>query len=202
MQWVRVGHSHLPRPGAVVGRRLPRVTEHSSTATAVAAPLVVRTVRVEDPGPLLSLLPDTPDATAWVRRGEGVVGWGVAAICRTAGPRRFAEAGEWWSEVTRSAVVRDEVDRPGSGVVAFGSFGFADEPGDSVLVVPEVVVGRRGDTTWVTTIGVGALSAPATVRPTDAPHAPRGIAFSDGHRSGIYTFPALRGIESAEVEDV
>ena len=29
-----------------------------------------------------------------------------------------------------------------------------------------------------------------------------GIAFSDGHRSGIYTFPALRGIESAEVEDV
>ncbi|WP_340108520.1 P-loop NTPase [Pikeienuella sp. HZG-20] len=29
-----------------------------------------------------------------------------------------------------------------------------------------------------------------------------GVAFSDGHRSGIYTFPALREIESAEVEDV
>ena len=34
---------------------------------------------------------------------------------------------------------------PGSGLVAFGSFAYADEPGDSVLVVPEVVVGRRGD---------------------------------------------------------
>ncbi len=29
-----------------------------------------------------------------------------------------------------------------------------------------------------------------------------GIAFSDGHHSGIYTFAALRGIESAKVEDV
>ena len=29
-----------------------------------------------------------------------------------------------------------------------------------------------------------------------------GVTFSDGHNSGIYTFPALRGIESAEVEDV
>ena len=29
-----------------------------------------------------------------------------------------------------------------------------------------------------------------------------GIAFSDGHRSGIYTFGALRGMESAEAEDV
>lgn len=29
-----------------------------------------------------------------------------------------------------------------------------------------------------------------------------GVAFSDGHNSGIYTFPALSEIESAEVEDV
>jgi ATP-binding protein involved in chromosome partitioning len=29
-----------------------------------------------------------------------------------------------------------------------------------------------------------------------------GVAFSDGHDSGIYTYPALRKIESAEVEDV
>ncbi len=29
-----------------------------------------------------------------------------------------------------------------------------------------------------------------------------GVAFSDGHNSGIYTFPALRDIESVEAEDV
>ncbi len=52
-------------------------------------------------------------------------------------------------------MVRDEVGLPGSGLVCFGSFAFADEPGDSVLVVPEVVVGRRGDRAWVTTISAG-----------------------------------------------
>ena len=33
--------------------------------------------RVEDPGPLLALLPPG-DSVAWLRRGEGLVGWGVA----------------------------------------------------------------------------------------------------------------------------
>ena len=56
------------------------------------------------------------------------------------------------------ADVRDEVGEPGTGLVCFGSFAFADEPGDSVLVVPEVVVGRRGDMAWLTTT-VGALTA-------------------------------------------
>ena len=166
------------------------MTEPSGTAgpatsgSPESAPLVVRTVRVDDPGPLLALLPDTPDATAWVRRGEGLVGWGVAAICRTAGADRFADAKAWWAEHARSAVVRDEVDQPGTGVVCFGSFGFADSPGDSVLVVPEVVVGRRGDTTWLTTIGVGAIPATPQLHPADAPAAPRGITFADGALSG------------------
>ena len=65
--------------------------------------------------------------------------------------------GKWWAETTAHAVVRDEVNEPGTGLVCFGSFAFADEPGDSVLVVPEVVVGRRGDITWLTTISRGAL---------------------------------------------
>jgi menaquinone-specific isochorismate synthase len=182
------------------------VTEHPTAATPEAAPLVVRTVRVEDPGPLLSLLPDTPDTTAWVRRGDGLVGWGVAAVCRTSGPDRFAEAREWWAALTRSAVVRDEVDAPGSGVVGFGSFGFADDPGDSVLLVPEVVVGRRGGTTWVTTIGAGSLGAAAVVTAPGAPRAPRGIAFSEGARTGAeweaVVAEAVRRIGAGELEKV
>ncbi len=160
------------------------MTEPSSIANPESAPLVVRTVRIDDPGPLLALLPDTADTTAWVRRGEGLVGWGVAAECRTSGPDRFSEAQAWWSDLTRNSVVRDEVDQPGSGVVCFGSFAFADDPGDSVLVVPEVVVGRRGRTTWVTTIGVGTLQTVPTVEPGDVPPAPVGVAFSDGALSG------------------
>ena len=48
------------------------------------------------------------------------------------------------------AVVRDDVRLPGSGLVAFASFTFDGEDAESsVLVVPEVVVGRRGDRTWL-----------------------------------------------------
>jgi len=181
------------------------VTE-SLTALPDSAPLVVRTVRIADPGPLLALLPDTPDTTAWVRRGDGLVGWGVAAVCRTSGPDRFADAREWWGEQTHNAVVRDEVEQPGSGVVCFGSFGFADDPGDSVLIVPEVVVGRRGSTTWLTTTGVGSISSSRTLRPTEAPRAPQDVAFSDGALSGAawetVVAEAVRRINDGQLEKV
>ncbi len=69
----------------------------------------------------------------------------------TAGATRFADADKWWRETTARAVVRDEVEEPGTGLVCFGAFGFADDPGDSALVVPAYVVGRRGDRAWLTT---------------------------------------------------
>lgn len=49
-------------------------------------------------------------------------------------------------------VVSDEVDRPGSGPIAFGALPFT--PGaPAELTIPEVVVGRGGDgTRWVTTV--------------------------------------------------
>ncbi|MGZ4444954.1 MAG: isochorismate synthase [Nocardioidaceae bacterium] len=175
------------------------------SAPEVATPLVVRTVAVPDPGPLLALLPPE-DATAWVHRGEGLVGYGVAAVLRTRGPGRFAEARAWWSERSRSAVVRDAVRRPGSGLVCFGTFAFADEPGDSVLVVPEVVVGRRGDTTWVTTVGAAAITAPPSVAPADAPAPPAGVTFSDGALSGTEwetrVAEAVRRINTGDLEKV
>ncbi|MFL5843343.1 MAG: isochorismate synthase, partial [Solirubrobacteraceae bacterium] len=61
-----------------------------------AVPLVVRTVLVDDPGRLVDLLPPGPELTAWVRRGDGLVGWGTAAVRRTAGADRFTDARDWW----------------------------------------------------------------------------------------------------------
>jgi menaquinone-specific isochorismate synthase len=55
--------------------------------------------------------------------------------------------------------VRDDVGLPGSGPVAFTSLTFADRPGRSVLLVPEVVVGRRDGITWVTTQGGSEASS-------------------------------------------
>ena len=136
---------------------LDGVTSSSPGELGTPAPaLVARTVeidpaRVED---LLALLP-TDDPVSWVRRDEGLVGWGRAAELRTSGAARFEDAAAWWSELTSRAVVRDEVTEPGTGLVCFGTFAFADSPGESVLVVPSVVVGRRGERAWLTTVGRG-----------------------------------------------
>ncbi|MRK00424.1 isochorismate synthase [Aeromicrobium sp. S22] len=144
----------------------------------VIGPLLVRSAPIADPGELLALLPED-DAFAWVHAGDGLVGWGRAAELRTSGADRFTHAATWWSELASHAVVRDDVDVPGSGLVAFGSFTFTDDAEGSVLVVPEVVVGRRDGVTWVTVIDT-SISAVPPIAPTSAPRDPVGTAFADG----------------------
>jgi menaquinone-specific isochorismate synthase len=149
--------------------------------------VVARTTRIPDPGGLLAVLPKT-EPMAWVRRSEGIVGWGAAARIDTSGPTRFADADAWWHALARRTVVRDEIGLPGSGLVAFGSFGFADDPGDSTLVVPEVVVGHRivddEPIWWVTTVGVGALAATPSIGRSPSPLPPVGLTYTDGAMSG------------------
>ncbi|MBW9214008.1 isochorismate synthase [Mumia sp. zg.B53] len=179
--------------------------------------LVAQTVSLDPAAledvPLTHLLP-ADGALAWVRDGDGIVGWGEAARIETAGDKRFAEASQWWREVSAHAVVRDRVGVPGSGLLAFGSFAFADdsgrtrgrEPGSSVLIVPRVVVGRRGGTTWVTTIREEALAPSADVVPTDTPSAPEDAVFTDGSTSGTQwesiVAEAVRRIEAGRLDKV
>lgn len=149
-------------------------------------PLVVRTtpLDLDAATALVDLLP-AEQPVAWIRRGNGLVGWGAAATLRTNGVTRFADADKWWSETASRAVVRDQVAEPGTGLICFGSFGFSDDPGDSVLVVPRVVVGRRGDVAWVTTVSVGDLDlADDDVAVADEPPAPAGVSFADGALNG------------------
>ena len=156
---------------------------------------------------LVDLLPAT-EPVAWLRRGEGLVGWGSAAGVLTSGASRFADADAWWSETAARAVVRDEVGEPGCGLVCFGTLAFADDPGDSSLVVPEVVVGRRGDTAWITTVSVGGATPPQPghPEPADTPPAPVGLTFSDGHRNGdewmSVVADAVRRINAGDLEKV
>ncbi|MCL3863224.1 isochorismate synthase MenF, partial [Actinotalea sp. K2] len=149
-------------------------------------PLVVRTVAIdpaEVPDDLLELLP-CESGLAWVRRGDGLVAWGELLRIETTGPTRFARAEEQWQQLVAHAVVRDEVRVPGTGPVAFGSFAFSDtSPSGGTLVVPRVVVGRRGSTSWVTTLDIGAVTtAPglAHVSPGPPPQAPGPVGYEDG----------------------
>ncbi|TCN40426.1 isochorismate synthase [Kribbella orskensis] len=148
-----------------------------------APQLVVRSQRIEGvAAALMDHLPET-GGLAWVRRGDGHVGWGVAARLAIAGGNRFTEAQTWWQDLTGAAVVRDEVGVPGSGLVCFGSFGFTDAD-PSELVVPEVIVGRRGGITWVTTIsGASSIAAPPELTRYE-PEPVGQVAFADGARSG------------------
>lgn len=149
--------------------------------------LVVRTVAVPLPrvSDLLALLPEPQDAgdvVSWVRKGEGFVGWGRVATFHATGADRFERAQQWWREVTAEAIVRDDVDEPGTGPIAFGSMAYSRRSATaSVLVVPEVVVGRRGNLAWVTTITTDATVPPADEPLTrqPAPSDPGEVVFAD-----------------------
>jgi menaquinone-specific isochorismate synthase len=131
----------------------------------------VQTVPVTDPGDLLASLRD-PGALAWVRRGDGLVGWGEAAtIILPAGPDRFAVAERSLRGLFDAAETEDDVGLPGCGPVAFGSFTFDAARGGSVLVLPRTVLGRRAGTAWMTTItpiGPGQVSQGLSSAPTPA----------------------------------
>ena len=93
--------------------------------------LRVRTTEIDDPGPLLALLP-ARDAYAWLRRGDGVIGFGEVTRHK---PASIAEADEWWSDLVGDTETVTELDHApsGAGLLAFGSFVFDPEntPGRS-----------------------------------------------------------------------
>ncbi|MDO5502028.1 MAG: isochorismate synthase [Actinomycetia bacterium] len=159
----------------------------SSDQPAVTGPLVARTVPIPTSlaRDLLAVIPQAAadQVVSWVRRGEGFVGWGEVASTTTHGPDRFTEAEAWWQDLVSTATVHNEVGVPGTGPVAMGSFSYSPESAaGATLTVPEVVVGRRGEVAWVTTLGLG--SAPETPQLTaGAPEQPIGIRFADGARS-------------------
>ena len=163
--------------------------------------LGVSTVRIEDPGPLLALLPET-GALAWMMAGEGLVGWGEAARVELTGSGRFTQAQRWWDQLVESCSVLDEVGLPGTGLVCFGSFAFDGDDAPSVLVVPSVVVGHRGGTWWMTAVG---REAPVLASQA-APSAPADVTFADGSQGSAawsdVVAEAVRRIESGEVDKV
>ncbi|GAB3416828.1 chorismate-binding protein [Flindersiella endophytica] len=170
--------------------------------------LVVRTTELSDIE-ILDLLPQG-QPLVWVRRGDGLVGHGEAVRLELSGPNRFADAVAWWAEVSATAAVRDEVSQPGSGLVAFGSFAFADEPGTSMVIVPETVIGRRDDRCWLTTVSTEpALPRPPSIEElrSDSPaRRPRGVAFADGAVTGpayvAAVAEAVRRIDEGELDKV
>ena len=114
----------------------------------------VTTTRLGDHLPLLDLLPDS-DLVTWVRNGEGLIGWGIHAKTTVTGPKRFADARKWWDQQLDKLEINNSIHLPGTGPILFTSFSF-DEAEESELVIPKVIVGMRGDKSWITWFGDGA----------------------------------------------
>ena len=121
---------------------------------------VARTVLVDDPGDLLALLPD-PAPLAWIRHGEGLIGWGEALrIAVPPGRTRFAAVSEALREAFEGCAITRELDVPGTGPIAFASLTFDWDVAGSSVVVPRVVVGRRDGCAWMTTISDDTTTLP------------------------------------------
>ncbi len=155
----------------------------SVTAAAVTSPdavaPAVTTVELPDSPELLGLLPSA-GALSWVRRGEGLVGWGEADRLEVSGPGALAEAAAWWADRSAALDVDDAVRVPGSGPVVFASIAFDPAAGTSVFVVPEVVVGRRDGVTWLTAAGDADPRDLLAGDPTPLPPAPTRLRYADG----------------------
>jgi menaquinone-specific isochorismate synthase len=114
--------------------------------------LSVETTRVDDIRPLVPLV-DPRHPLVFIRRGQGIAGIGEALRLEFTGPSRFRDAAAAWKRVAAAARVSDPLQLPGTGLVALGTFAFAGESArTSVLIVPSVILGRRGGVSWITRV--------------------------------------------------
>lgn len=114
--------------------------------------------------PLLEIaIPELQDQTitSWVRGGDGLIGFGIYKRHVVTGSNRFAEARRWWRNEINALDIQNNLHGTGTGPVLFTSFAF-DESEESVLVIPQVVIGQRNGKSWITWIG--ALPQPALRR--------------------------------------
>jgi menaquinone-specific isochorismate synthase len=90
--------------------------------------------------------------TAWVRSGDGLVGFGEYKRFEVKGEDRFLKARNWWSEQLSDFLIQNNVHGIGTGPILFSSFSFdPNEP--SVLIIPEIVLGHKNGKSWITWIG-------------------------------------------------
>ncbi|MGN6206590.1 isochorismate synthase [Humibacter sp.] len=114
--------------------------------------LTVETTPLDDVRHIIPFT-DSHAPLVWLRKGEGIAGVGEALRFEFRGPDRIAQASAAWKQVASLSTVSDAVRMPGTGLVAFGTFAFDDDSAaTSVLIVPEVIIGRREGRSWITRI--------------------------------------------------
>jgi menaquinone-specific isochorismate synthase len=163
--------------------------------------LPVTTNRIGSHLPLLQLLPEGSQYT-WVRGGEGLVGWGEYASIRVSGKDRFEQVRTWWHQQLETFSISNSVHGSGTGPVLFTSFSF-DRNEESIAVIPRVIVGKKGENSWITWIGEGAQPALADTAPLDRDqHFEWGQGTLTEQQWESRVAQAIAKIDKAEIEKV
>src|SRR5699024_3650611 len=133
---------HGPSPsGCRIMARMPASFLPSEAAGEPPVVLHVRTRRIEEAVDLLGHVPAAVSG-AWLRHGQGMVALGTDWSVQAGGPHRFAAAGSAFRALAARARVDDEVRVRTSGLIALGSFSYADgSPRPSTLMVPRALLG-------------------------------------------------------------
>jgi menaquinone-specific isochorismate synthase len=103
--------------------------------------------------PALELIATELELSAsWIRGSDGLIGFGEWKSTSVKGKNRFVDARKWWHEQLATLKIQNTVHGSGTGPILFTSFAF-DPAEESKLVIPELVIGKRGDKSWITWIG-------------------------------------------------
>jgi menaquinone-specific isochorismate synthase len=146
------------------------------------------------------------NAQVFVRNGQGLVGFGEATRLTAVGAGRIAGLAEAWRELVAGSHVEDQVNLPGSGLVGFGSVAFADSSAaESVIIVPQVVLGLRDGRAWLTFVNCDEAEVEDFwSNETDYPSS--GLRFEPGAQSAAAfeasVVSAVGAIAAGEVEKV
>jgi menaquinone-specific isochorismate synthase len=89
--------------------------------------------------------------SCWVRGRSGLVGIGRRLRLRASGADRFDDLAQQWDALVDAAQVDDRVELLGSGLVGFSAIAFdSGSTWESVIDVPEYLLGRRDGRVWLT----------------------------------------------------
>jgi menaquinone-specific isochorismate synthase len=103
--------------------------------------------------PLLSSISTSAElSAAWIRSGDGLVGFGEYKKIELTGADRFTDARTWWDSQVANFSIHNNVHGAGTGPIVFTSFAF-DENQRSVLIIPQIVIGQKNGKSWITWIG-------------------------------------------------
>ncbi len=100
------------------------------------------------------------NSSAFLSDKQGLIGWGEALRLEAKGPNRILDLDTQWRDFVSNAEVTNEVNLSGSGLICFGSIAFSDKSlSTSILVIPNVIIGKHEDTLWLTTVNIDEAKA-------------------------------------------